>query len=314
MRLHVYLGLMLIAAGATAACAETIRIDGPEGSLAGEAIAVEGAREAVVIIPGSGPTDRDGNSPQTGLASDSYKLLAEALAEQGVASIRIDKRGFFASSEAITDPNDVTIEAYAQDAQDWVRRAADLAPCVWIAGHSEGGLVALVASQKPPESLCGLILLSTAGRPTGALLREQMRAIPGMAPAIPAIDHIVTELEAGRTADPGALPPHLQAMFTPGLQRYMIDLFSYEPAALAGDWRGPALVVQGDADLQVKPADAELLAGTLPNVEKIILPGATHMLKPDVAGEPFATYSDPSYPLHPELIPAVTGFLAKHSK
>ncbi|WP_258571134.1 alpha/beta hydrolase [Flavimaribacter sediminis] len=292
--------------------AKTIMIDGPEGPLAGEATAVEGARHVVVIIPGSGPVDRDGNGPQGGLDSNAYKMLADELAEAGIASIRIDKRGLFDSSAAIADPNDVTIEAYAGDVRDWVKRAAEMAPCVWIAGHSEGGLVALVASRKPPEPLCGLLLLSTAGRPMGELLREQLRAMPGMAPSMPAIDRIVTGLEAGRTADPDELPPHLKAIFSPGLQRYMIDLFSHDPVALAHDWQGPALIVQGDADIQVKPMDADLLAEALPQAEKVVLEGATHMLKVDAPGQPLATYTDPSHPLHPGLVPAISGFLARN--
>ncbi|MEO4045027.1 alpha/beta fold hydrolase [Hoeflea sp. CAU 1731] len=304
------LALLLTFTGSS--MAKTIMIDGPEGPLAGEATAVDGARHVIVIIPGSGPVDRDGNSPQGGLATDAYKMLADTLADEGIASIRIDKRGFFGSSAAIADPNDVTIEAYAGDARDWLKRAAEMAPCVWIAGHSEGGLVALVASRKPPEALCGLLLLSTAGRPMGKLLREQLRAMPGMAPSMPAIDRIVTGLEAGRTADPEELPPHLKAMFSPGLQRYMIDLFSHDPVALAHDWQGPALIVQGDADIQVKQIDAILLAEALPQAEKVVLEGATHMLKVDVPDQPLATYTDPSHPLHPDLVPAISEFLARN--
>lgn len=304
------LALSLIFTGSS--MAKTIMIDGPAGPLAGEATAVEGARHVVVIIPGSGPVDRDGNSPQGGLDTDAYKMLADTLADEGIASIRIDKRGFFDSSAAIADPNDVTIEAYAGDARDWVKRAAEMAPCVWIAGHSEGGLVALVASRKPPEALCGLLLLSTAGRPMGELLREQLRVMPGMGPSMPAIDRIVTDLEAGRTADPDALPPHLKAIFSPGLQRYMIDLFSHDPVALGHDWKGPALIVQGDADIQVKPIDADLLASALPQAKKVIVEGATHMLKADVPGQPLATYTEPSHPLHPDVVPAISGFVARY--
>lgn len=143
------------------ALADTVQIPGPQGSLEAEMIAVEGAAHAVVIIPGSGPTDRDGNSAAMELASDTYKLLAEALAANGVASLRIDKRGMFGSVTAIPNPNAVTIADYADDARHWVEHASRLAPCIWIAGHSEGGLVALAAAQNAPKGLCGLILMAT---------------------------------------------------------------------------------------------------------------------------------------------------------
>lgn len=294
---------------AGAAMAEPVQIPGPQGPLEAEMIAVDGAAHAVVIIPGSGPTDRDGNAPQMGLTSNTYKLLAEELAARGVASLRIDKRGFFGSAAAISDPNAVTIAAYADDTRKWVERAASLAPCVWIAGHSEGGLVALVAAENAPKGLCGLILLSTSGRPTGQLLIEQLEANPANAPLLPEIKAIVADLEAGKSRDPETMTQVLRPLFSAGLQRYMIDLFSYDPAAVARKWQGRTLIVQGSADIQVRPHDADILESALPQARRVNLPGGTHMLKADKEGQPFATYTDPKLPLHADLVPAVTNFL-----
>ncbi|NKC27776.1 alpha/beta hydrolase [Ochrobactrum ciceri] len=119
----------------------------------------------------------------------------------------------------------MTIEAYANDAVTWVKRASELSPCVWIAGHSEGGLVALVAAENHPQNLCGLILLATPGRPVGRLLIEQVHANPANASVVSDVEMIVKELEAGRKSDPKSLPAALQPLFSEGLQRYMIDLF-----------------------------------------------------------------------------------------
>ncbi|HEY9219799.1 MAG TPA: alpha/beta hydrolase, partial [Phenylobacterium sp.] len=74
----------------------------------------------VLIIPGSGPTDRDGNSGM-GARPASYRLLAEAMVDQGVASVRIDKRGLFDSAGAALDPNKVTIADYARDVEAWAQ-------------------------------------------------------------------------------------------------------------------------------------------------------------------------------------------------
>ena len=290
-----------------AATAETVTIPGPIGPLEAETLAPEGAKHSVVIIPGTGPIDRDGNAPDLGLDSDTYKLLAEALQAEGVASFRIDKRGFHGSARAARD---ITIAGYAEDARAWVERAAQDVPCVWIAGHSEGGLVALLAAQDPPEALCGLILLAAAGTPVGPVLVEQIRDNPATTSLAGEAARLVAELEAGRTRDPASLSPALRFLFSEGNQRFMTDLFAYDPIPLAKTWAGPTLIVQGDRDLQFRPYHSDLLAAALPQAGRAPLPGATHMLKRDVPGAPFATYRDPTLPLHPDLVPAIVDFLA----
>ncbi|WP_299918192.1 alpha/beta fold hydrolase [uncultured Roseobacter sp.] len=292
------------------ATAEVLTIPGPEGALSGAYLAAEDAQYLVVLVPGSGPIDRDGNGPQVGLHSDSYRLLAEALAASGVASIRIDKRGFFGSAAAIGDPNDVTIAAYAQDVRDWVTKAAEKATCVWLAGHSEGGLVSLIAAMQPQVELCGVILLATAGRPIGQLMREQIRANPANAPFIAELEAIIDDLETGKTRPMDGISSQLQPMFQPGLQRYMIDLFAYNPVDAAKVLTVPTLVVQGGADMQVGVRDAELLDQANLLSAMTLIADMTHMLKADIPGQPFATYTHPHLPLHPALLPAIMQFIA----
>ncbi len=289
--------------------ADPVQIPGPEGPLEAEEIAVPGASHALVIIPGSGPTDRDGNAAQAGVASDAYKLLAEGLAQEGVASLRIDKRGLFGSESAIADPNAVTIAAYADDANAWVEKAASLASCVWLAGHSEGGLVALAAAQTAPDTLCGLILLATPGRPLEELLVQQLAANPANAPLMEDLKAIVADLKAGQTRDTQSIPPALQPLFPLSIQPYLIDLFSYDPVQLARTWQGPVLIVQGDADVQVTPDDAQNLQTAMPHADILSLVGGTHMLKAAIPERPFATYTDPSLPLHPGLLSGIMNFL-----
>src|SRR5271154_127665 len=110
------------AATAGAAPVESpIEAPGPAGPLKGTLLTPDGARGPVIlIIPGSGPTDRDGNSP-AGVLAASYRLLAQGLAAHGVTSVRIDKRGMFGSSAATADANAVTIPDYVADVQAWTR-------------------------------------------------------------------------------------------------------------------------------------------------------------------------------------------------
>ena len=299
--------MALMAAGPLGA--QTLTVPGPAGPLEGQAIAVPGAAHAVVIVPGSGPTDRDGNSAATGLRSDAYRLLAEGLAAAGVASIRIDKRGFGGSARAVADPNTVTIADYAEDVAAWVEVGRALAPCVWVGGHSEGAVVALVAAGQGVEGLCGLVLLTPPGRPLGTILLDQLRANPGVAPFMDELERIVRGLEDGALTEPAAMSEPLRPFLPVDLQRFMVDLFGYDPAATAAAWEGPALIVSATADLQLSAEDADILARAMPQARTLVLDGATHVLKTDVPGAPLATYTDPAIPLHPDLVPGIVAFL-----
>ena len=314
------MGALTLAGAADAATAAPVQTyveaTGPSGVLKGTMLAPEQAKGApvVLIIPGSGPTDRDGNNP-LGVKASSYRLLAEGLADRGVASVRIDKRGMFASAAALANPNDVTIDAYADDALAWaesIKRQTG-APCVWIAGHSEGGLVAEVAAGKDSrKDVCGLVLISAAGRKLADVMREQLKANPANAPLLDQALMAIAELEAGRRVDVSGFPPPLQGLFNPAVQGFVINDFSYDPVALLKAYKGPVLVLQGTTDLQVSVAeDAQRLADARPGVTLVVLDGVNHVLKAapaDRAGN-IATYADPSLPLAPSVAEAVADFV-----
>jgi pimeloyl-ACP methyl ester carboxylesterase len=295
---------LVLASGVTAG-AEVMTMPGPQGKLEGEAILAPGAVAGIIIVPGSGPIDRDGNGP-TGLHSDSYRLLAEGLRSAGFSTLRIDKRGFFGSRDAIANPEAVTISNYAADLKRWAAAFAQRigTHCVWIAGHSEGGLVALVAAQDLQP--CGLILLAAPGRRISELIREQFRRNPANTPYLVEIDRIITGLEHGKTQDINTISPVLLPIFREGLQRYMIDLFSYDPAPLARNIKQPVVILQGDRDVQVTLQDARRLAAAMPHARIAILPGVTHMLKRDVDGAPFASYHNPDLPLAADIVPTIS--------
>ena len=290
---------------------------GPTGPLKGTLLAPASKSVPVVlIIPGSGPTDRDGNSP-AGVKAAAYRLLAEGLALRSVATLRIDKRGMFASTAATPDPNAVTIAGYVEDVRSWVAvlRQQTGAPCVWLLGHSEGGLVAMAAA-KGQEDVCGLILVATAGRPMGEVLRDQLKANPANGPilgqALPAID----ALERGHKVDTGNMHPALQGLFNPAVQGFLISAFSYDPRRVLAGYSKPILVLQGQRDIQVGEADARLLKQANPRAELVLLPNVNHVLKSVTSAElgaNIATYADPGLPLAPGVVEAIADFLTGHS-
>lgn len=269
------------------------------------------ASAPIVIIPGSGPTNRDGDSP-LGVRAAVYRLLAEGLARQGVPSVRIDKRGMFSSAAPGLDANAVTVALYASDANAWAaemkRRTG--APCAWLLGHSEGALVALAAAQTG-EDLCGVILVSGPGRRLGEGLREQLRANPANAPLLPQAEAAITDIEAGRSVDAARLHPALQPLFFDEVQPFLVSLFAQDPAALAKAYRGPMLIVHGETDLQASVADARALKAARPDATVTLLPGVNHVLKtaPLDRLANMATYADPSAPLAPGVADAIASFV-----
>lgn len=265
-------------------------------------------RAAALIIAGSGPTDRDGNSP-LGVSASSYRLLAEGLAARGVATVRTDKRGVGESASSLMSEADLVFTDYADDARAWAAETARLTgqPCAWLIGHSEGALVALVAASRDDAAICGLVLLSGAGRPIGAVLREQLASAPE--PVLGQALAILAELEAGRPVT--EIPPPLAALFRPSVQPYMISWLPLDPAALARAYDGPVMIGQGATDIQVGVADARALAAARPDARLAIWEGVNHLLKiaPADRAANAATYHDPNLPLAPGVVDDVAGFI-----
>ena len=296
-------GVEITAPGPLAPLAGTLRDPDPKGPL-------------VLLIPGSGPTDRDGNN-RYGVAGGPYRQLAEALASRGVGTLLIDKRGMFASRAAVADGNHVTMAEYAADVHGWVEVARKRTgrSCVWVAGHSEGGLVTLIAAQQP-AGICGIVLISAAGRPLGTIMREQFRN-PANAPILDSALRMLDALEAGHHIDPATLTPPLGRLFPESVQDFLIDQMRYDPTALAAKLHLPVLVVQGDGDVQIGVPDAKALAVAAPGAKLTVIPGMTHVLRIAAGPGPAAsgaTYGNASLPVAPGLVEAIAGFVKRQGR
>jgi pimeloyl-ACP methyl ester carboxylesterase len=268
----------------------------------------------VLIHPGSGPTDRDGNSLLLPGDNDALKMLAEGLSEAGIASLRIDKRGVGESMAAMASEADLRFGHYVDDAALWIDhlRADDRFDRVYALGHSEGALITLLAAQR--VGVDGYLSLAGTGE-SGAdiLIRQLSMQLPE--PLLSDSVGLIEQLRAGEVdaeiPESVAAVPGLTALFRPSVLPYLASWFEHDPAAILAELREPTLIVQGTTDLQVGVGDAEALAAAQPDAELVIIEGMNHVLK-DAPLDPVANqaaYADPSLPLSQGLLDAVAGFI-----
>lgn len=317
-RIPIVVGFIAAAAGLLGrgeAAAQEVVLETPAGKLYAtlELPAANPPYPVALIHPGSGPTDRDGNSPLLPGKNDSLKLLAEGLAARGIASLRVDKRGIGKSAGALAREEDVRLESFVEDAAawlEWLRRDGRFGKRAVI-GHSEGSLIGMLAAQRAGAD--AFVSLAGPGRPLGQILLEQLK--PQLPPAMyQEAERVVSELTAGRAVPEAGiqLPPQLTAqLFRASVQPYLISVFRYDPARELGKLNVPVLVVQGTTDLQVSPAEAEALAAANPKAQKVLVEGMNHVLKraPADPQANIAAYSDPKLPLAEGLLAAVVRFL-----
>ena len=266
----------------------------------------------VLLIGGSGPTDRDGN--QGGTGAGELRQLAEQLAERGIASLRYDKRGIGRSLAPGLREEDLVLNTYVEDAVawlGWLQQRTDLGPRI-VAGHSEGGLIAMLAAKRTP--VAGVVLLATPGRKLAEVVRDQLRRI-GIDPVLQVeATTILASLERGEKVS--SVNPALQALFRPSVQPYMISELAIDPAREIKDVRSPVMIVSGGHDLQVSIIDAVLLAAERPDATRLDISGMNHVLKmapADRAGQQDA-YSNPDIPLAAGVSDAIANFIRKAAR
>ena len=261
----------------------------------------------VLIISGSGPTDRDGNNPEGG-RNDSLKRLAWVLARHNIASVRYDKRGVAASLAATPDERNLSVEAYVADAVAWSRKlAADprLGPLILL-GHSEGALIASLAA--PQANAAAVISLSGSARPIDQVLRQQLsNRLPP--PLMLRSNELLDSLKAGRV-DPD-VPAQLHVIFRPSVQPYLISLFRQDPAQAFAALKMPALIIQGSHDIQVSVDDARQLKAAKPDAVLALIEGMNHVMRivPNDLKRQLASYQDPNLPLAAELGTQILRFI-----
>jgi pimeloyl-ACP methyl ester carboxylesterase len=264
----------------------------------------------VVIIAGSGPTDRNGNSLM-GIRPNSYAQLAWRLAERGIASLRYDKR-VLPGTQGTVDISRLTLEDFAADARAAAESLAHDVRFsrVVLLGHSEGSALAMIAARGGPP-VAGVISVSGLGRRFTVVLREQLSR--QLDPAtLTRYDSAMAQYLRGET--PKDVPPQLGVLFVPINQTFLRSLASFDPRAAVAAFQQPVLIVQGGRDLQIRVADAELLKSARPDAELVVVPLANHVLKEasdtTLLGQ-MGTYQNPATPIMPQVSGAIADWIKK---
>ena len=261
----------------------------------------------VLIISGSGPTDRNCN--QQTLKTNAYKYLADTLQKLGIASVRFDKRGIGESTEKDFKEINLRFDTYVEDVKAWVELLSNdkRFSGIIVAGHSEGSLLGLVASKNNPK-VKGFISIAGAGRAADDILKEQLASQPQVVRDI--VFPMIDTLKKGDTIP--NVPITLYSLFRPSVQPYMISWLKYNPQEEIKQISIPILIIQGSTDIQISETDAELLAKANPSAKKIIIKNMNHVLKDCDTKEKqvqLVTYNKPELPLNKEFVKEMVDFI-----
>jgi pimeloyl-ACP methyl ester carboxylesterase len=270
-----------------------------------------GPLPVALIVAGSGPTDRNGNSAGPLRAqnnSNLYAILAWQLADAGIASVRYDKRALGENLRKI-DISQTSIDDFIADVTAGARKlAADRRfSKVVLIGHSEGAELVLQAANRGAPA-AGIVMVSGAGRPIMVVLREQLSK---QLPPEEVVKWDSASARYLRGEDAGDVHPGLRPLLLPTNRRFMQTWARYDPAAEIARVHVPVLIVQGGHDLQISEVDARALQAAQPAAKLVVIPAANHVYRAatDDRMAQGRLYTDPTIPIVPELTPAIADWI-----
>jgi len=259
----------------------------------------------VIIVGGSGPIDRDGN--QQMMRNNSLKMVAQGLAEEGIASFRYDKRIITLLRQGGLQEKKLSFDYFIEDAVAVVRhfkrkRTYDK---IYVLGHSQGSLVGMKAASKVKAD--GFISLAGVGQSIDKVIVNQVGLqMPQLKDDT--LEAFSTLKEKGRVKD---FNPVLNSILRNDTQPFMLSWMKYNPAKEIARMKMPTLIINGTNDIQVDTQEAQILKDALPSARLEIIKSMNHVLKTvsDDDLENAKTYNDTTLPLATELIPIIKDFI-----
>ncbi len=277
----------------------------------------EGPFPAVVLIHGSGSSDRD----ETIGNQKPFRDLAEALAEKGIAVYRFDKRSYVYGMEMMSNHQITLMDESIEDAVEAVQMLAvqdRIDPDrISVLGHSLGGnAIPAIAREleKAPVHACGFIMMAASPRPMDVLVRDQYDFLYSLMPEVTAEqqaekDAVFAELD--RLKDPDALSEDdtILGVYAP----YWKWLASYDILQEAEEITRPVLLLQGEEDYQVTMEDFAIWKNTFgekENWQMISYPGLTHPFTPGLKTEGAAAYTNAGK-VSTQVTDDIAGFISR---
>ena len=262
----------------------------------------------VLIIPGSGPTDRNGNTLGA-TNNNSLKYLAQGIAENDIDVLTYDKRVVFILKNKLEIP-ELDFQHGIDDAKtivDYLKNTKGYKNVI-ITGHSEGSLIGMIAAQNNTEAY---ISLAGSGKPIDEILEEQINK---QAPMLNEANiKILKQLKAGTVVK--EVHPFLKGLYAEHNQPFLIDWMRYNPQTEIAKLKLPILIINGTKDIQVGVENAELLHQAVPSSQKVIIENMNHIFKEITKDEQnAASYNNPDLPIQKELVGTIVNFINKTIK
>lgn len=315
-RLLLIITLLVVSVFVADAQSREVEVECEWGSLSATIDMPEGETStAVLVVAGSGPTDRYGNSAG-GLNTYSYKMLGEGLAKEGFAVMRYDKRAIGLSAYPAERIPALLLDDYIDDARRCVEfLRTEGFDRVIVAGHSEGGLIALVLASDEDTKVDGVVLLCAAGYPMDEILNYQLsqQLVPAYMGLMMRSTNIIRSLKQGEQVPAEEIPSELMSLFHPSVQPFIINSMQYDPVAYAKQVKCPVLIVSGGRDIQVASSNGVRLAEAMPEAELVVFENMTHVLKDadtsDRIEQLLGVYSNANLTITEGLVLAIVNFI-----
>lgn len=252
----------------------------------------------VLIIPGSGPTDRNGNSKAMQGENNSFQQLADSLLQYDIASFRYDKPGVgksqFSGSEA-----DMRFENNTLAALSAIQKLQEIGfKNIIVAGHSQGSLIGMLAAQQ--ADVKAFISIEGSAQNAYTLIKEQLsKQLPE-----PMQKSTFNKLDSIKNGYPVTqYNPMLASLLRESIQPYLREYFSYTPTDEIAKLDIPILVIQGGRDIQTTVKEGEALKAAAPASTYLFYQDMNHVLKQvdESDAQNYAAYTDPDFPLAKNL-------------
>lgn len=277
---------------------------------------LEGTFPGVLLVPGSGRVDRNENAKK--LPIDAFREIATDLANQGIASLRYDKRGVGESQGDFWSTGFYDNVADAATALHVLQFNEHIQPeHVFILGHSEGAVIATRLAATGAD-VAGVILLAGTARSgeddllwQGEQVAMSMRGLNGFLIRTLHIDVQKAQRKQLEKIKRSTKDWYRMQLIAKVNAKWMREFLTYNPAEDLPKIQAPVLAITGSKDIQVNPSDLQRMAGLIKSeFEWHEVPDVTHLLRAE-AGEPtLSTYKQQvQQPVDVRVLNIISGWL-----